>query len=108
MKSDPGADTREHPALSPPILETRGITKMFAQVVAVRDVSVHLNHGEIVAILGENGAGKTTLMNILFGSTDRRRDRCSSRAGRWPSNPRGMPSDTVSGWFTSISCSCPR
>ena len=67
MKSDPGADTKEYPAFSPPILETRGITKMFAQVVAVRDVSVRLNHGEIVAILGENGAGKTTLMNILFG-----------------------------------------
>jgi general nucleoside transport system ATP-binding protein len=31
------------------------------------DVTLHLNPGEILSLLGENGAGKTTLMNILFG-----------------------------------------
>jgi general nucleoside transport system ATP-binding protein len=50
-----------------PVLETRRITKIFARVVANKDVSISLRRGEIVAILGENGAGKTTLMNILFG-----------------------------------------
>ena len=50
-----------------PVLETRGITKRFDQVVANRDISIHLERGEIIALLGENGAGKSTLMNILFG-----------------------------------------
>jgi ABC-type uncharacterized transport system ATPase subunit len=50
-----------------PVLETRGISKTFARVVANKDISISLGRGEVVAILGENGAGKTTLMNILFG-----------------------------------------
>ena len=49
------------------VLELENITKRFGTVTANRDVSLHLEEGEIVALLGENGAGKTTLMSILFG-----------------------------------------
>ncbi len=49
------------------VLELSGITKRFGHVTANEDVSLHLDRGEIVALLGENGAGKTTLMSILFG-----------------------------------------
>ena len=50
-----------------PVLELNHITKRFGRLVANDDISLHLNQGEILSLLGENGAGKTTLMNILFG-----------------------------------------
>ena len=49
------------------VLELRGITKVFPGVIANENVSMTLEQGEIVALLGENGAGKSTLMNVVYG-----------------------------------------
>ncbi|MBE6763629.1 MAG: ABC transporter ATP-binding protein [Ruminococcaceae bacterium] len=48
-------------------LELKHITKTFGSVVANKDVSLTVNKGEILSILGENGSGKTTLMNMISG-----------------------------------------
>jgi branched-chain amino acid transport system ATP-binding protein len=49
------------------LLEVEGLTKRFAGLVAVREMSFTLEAGEITGILGPNGAGKTTLFNLLTG-----------------------------------------
>lgn len=48
-------------------VQMRNITKTFGKVVANDHVSIDINRGEILALLGENGSGKTTLMNMLAG-----------------------------------------
>ena len=51
------------------ILATRQITKRYGSVVAVDQVSLTLQQGQIYGLVGQNGAGKTTLMRIMTGQT---------------------------------------
>ena len=48
-------------------LELKNITKRFGEVIANNHVSLTVNRGEILALLGENGSGKTSLMNVISG-----------------------------------------
>lgn len=48
-------------------VQLKNLTKTFGSVVANKDVSLNIRHGEILSLLGENGSGKTTLMNMLSG-----------------------------------------
>ena len=49
------------------IYSVKNLTKKFPGVVALNNISMDIERGEILAIVGENGAGKSTLMNMLFG-----------------------------------------
>ena len=53
---------------STPILEARGLTMRFGKFVALNDVSVTFQPGELTAIIGPNGAGKSTFFNLLSGA----------------------------------------
>ncbi len=49
------------------ILECRGLTKRFGALNAIQRVSLELNRGEILGLIGPNGSGKTTLFNVIAG-----------------------------------------
>ncbi|MEM5768323.1 MAG: ATP-binding cassette domain-containing protein, partial [Bacillota bacterium] len=50
-----------------PLLQMKGINKIFPGVHALKDVDFSLDPGEVCGLVGENGAGKSTLMNVLGG-----------------------------------------
>jgi branched-chain amino acid transport system ATP-binding protein len=50
------------------VIRTEGVTKRFGGLVAVDEVDMHVDQGEIVGLIGPNGAGKSTLFNCITGT----------------------------------------
>ena len=59
--------TRTLPIRGAPVLAATGLRKTFGGLVAVNDICLHLDAGEIVGLIGPNGAGKSTTFNLLTG-----------------------------------------
>ena len=53
--------------MSSVVLQVEGLTKRYGAVVAVKNLSLTVNEGEVFGFLGPNGAGKTTSINMLCG-----------------------------------------
>jgi ABC-type sugar transport system ATPase subunit len=49
------------------VLQTRGITKSFGALQALKNVDFEVRPDEVVALIGDNGAGKSTLINVITG-----------------------------------------
>ncbi|MEU0642939.1 MULTISPECIES: ATP-binding cassette domain-containing protein [Streptomyces] len=59
------------PASTPaaaPVLEAKGLVKVFGRVIGLNDVDLTLYPGEVLAVIGDNGAGKSTLIKCLSGA----------------------------------------
>lgn len=52
-----------------PVLDVRNVSKRFGDVLAVDDVSFHIDPGETVGLVGQNGAGKSTTIHMILGLT---------------------------------------
>jgi branched-chain amino acid transport system ATP-binding protein len=61
--------------MTTPILQIKNIDVYYGPIQALRDVSLDVNEGEIVALIGANGAGKSTLLMSIFGQPRVRKGR---------------------------------
>jgi len=50
-----------------PVLELKGVTKLFGRLAALEDIDLSVQEGEVLGICGPNGSGKTTLINVISG-----------------------------------------
>src|SRR5260221_13446565 len=77
IRRTPSSTASTHEKVSPamaPLLELSDVTARYGQVVALHGVSLTVDDGEIVALLGANGAGKTTTLRAVSGTVRRTGD----------------------------------
>lgn len=68
MRAGEGEDNVREEDTSLTVLELRNISKYFGAIQALNDVSLSLNAGEVLGLMGDNGAGKSTMVKIIAGN----------------------------------------
>jgi fructose transport system ATP-binding protein len=58
----------EREGMTTPVLEAKGLVKLFGRVVGLSGVDLTLYAGEVLAVIGDNGAGKSTMIKCLSGA----------------------------------------
>jgi simple sugar transport system ATP-binding protein len=82
----------------PPVVEARGVSKRFGATLALDDVSLSVDPGEVHGLVGRNGAGKSTLVSILTGLQ-------SPDSGRVTFSNRPAPSlSDRAAWRSAAAC----
>ena len=67
MSGGLGMDDSQTKDKAAPLLEARDLSKYFGSVIALEDINLTVDAGEVACVLGDNGAGKSTLIKILSG-----------------------------------------
>lgn len=87
-----------------PLLQVEGLSMRFGGLLAVNNVALTLNEGEIVSLIGPNGAGKTTVFNCLTGFTAR--PAAPSNCAIATEGLAGRPSPAWAWCAPSSTCGC--
>ena len=73
--------------------EIKGLVKTFGGLMALNDINLSIEQGEIVGLIGPNGSGKTTLFNCInnFCQPDQRPDFVQGQTHRRLAHPQDLP-----------------
>lgn len=85
-----------------PLLEARGVIMRFGGLVAVNNVDLTVNEGEIVGLIGPNGAGKTTFFNCLTGMYKPTEGQVRLAGAELPPKPRAVVTAGMARTFQNI------
>jgi ABC-type branched-subunit amino acid transport system ATPase component len=78
------------------ILELKDLDVFYGPIQALKKVSLHINEGETVSLIGSNGAGKSTLLMSIFGQPRAAAGRFSIKASTSPKSRRTTSPPTAS------------
>ena len=79
---------QEHPAPAPPLLVATNVRKHYGGVEVLKGISLSVNAGEVVCLLGPCGSGKTTLLRCINHLETHRRRRASGSTASWSATAR--------------------